>query len=330
MHCLMIILGSLVGSSAMAMEQDQAAAERNEIEIVLRVSRELVEQLTDQEIGSTVPIEREMEGMKVRGEGSARGRTRLEFQPGKGRARFAIGVDGIVTAQFTADAGPITAHARSRGPFTSRIEFQFDEQGFSAGAPSTSPQTCTRFPHICSKRKRIIGRVVRCIGRRVISRKMPDINRAVDEASSEIINDEFRDSANQMLGELNQAAPYADTITSYFPEAKDEIIHLTTTETYLIAGTGKPEAQFPEFLIDSVSEKDASAQIELWIRTRPVEAMFIEMLDDWNVAHDLLKEYLPEDEAKAVAEDLSVKTRNGWTVIQLGRTGDRDDSNGNQ
>ena len=57
---------------------------------------------------------------------------------------------------------------------------------------------------------------------------------------------------------------------------------------------------------------------ELALMLSPAAEAFLELMADWNVAHDVLRELLPEEEAKLVSEDLSLETIDGWSVLRLG------------
>ena len=99
---------------------------------------------------------------------------------------------------------------------------------------------------------------------------------------------------------------------------------LEQREESILAGAGPPGAGFPE-LPAARAGADASP-VELWLKTRPAEAILLKLLVDWNLAHDLLRSYLPEEDAQQVAEDLSVETTGGWSVIRVGVEG----QNGNR
>ena len=116
-----------------------------------------------------------------------------------------------------------------------------------------------------------------------------------------------------MIDNLNKLSPtrIETLFEKYFPETKDDILHLATQQDCLVAGIGAQTSSFPEL-------PQPQASIEIWLRTRPLEALFLEALAEWNVAHDFLREILPAEEAKLLADDLSVETVNGWSVIRIG------------
>ena len=139
----------------------------------------------------------------------------------------------------------------------------------------------------------------------------------VEEVANEILADTFDERATELLESLNEIIKELDetrfqkTVDEYFPETKSYIYHLRTAPDSILSGVGGPNANFPDL-------PPAKAHVELWLKTRPLEAAFLETLADWNVAHDLLREMLPEDEARLISEDLTLETVDGWSVLRIG------------
>ena len=140
---------------------------------------------------------------------------------------------------------------------------------------------------------------------------MSEINQAVEQVAKEILADTFDKAAAELITELNKITRFEATVAKYFPEAKSYLYRLATTPDSLLAGVGAPDAYFPIL-------PPAKAHIEVWLKTRPLEAMFLETLAEWNVAHDVLREFLPDEEAKTIADDLAVETVNGWSILRIG------------
>ena len=137
------------------------------------------------------------------------------------------------------------------------------------------------------------------------------------EAANEILADTFDEQATELLKSLNEileeleTSRFQKTVDKYFPETKSYIYHLRTAPDSILAGIGGPNAEFPKL-------PPARSHVELWLKTRPLEAAFLELMADWNIAHDVLRELLPEDEAQLVSEDLTLETVEGWSVLRLG------------
>lgn len=308
----------LIGTATICLAQNeefQAETQpvSQEIEVIFRFSRSLFESLTQQKIEMTIPIERTVEGMEVSGSVDAIGRTAIELSTSGDRAEFKISVPGTANASFHANVGPATGFASSVTHFTSQKRIVFDGSKFVQQPTCSSTSSCARIDAICPKRHGPIGKVVKKIGRCIAQKNIDNIRQAVDEAAIEILTDTFDEKANEFLDKLNELSfpELEKTVEKHFPETKSDISHLATLVDSIVVGAGPPGAQFRDL-------PPATAHVELWIKTRPLEAAFLEMLVEWNVAHDLLKDYLPDADAKQVAEDLAIETVDGWTVLRIG------------
>lgn len=178
------------------------------------------------------------------------------------------------------------------------------------------PQSKTVVDQICSRRSGLIGGVVRRIGRRMIDRSKREIDAAVEQITKEMIEGEIDHLAKELLSELNQTTKFEESVTQYFPETASWVYHLATAERFLLAGAGPRGARFPD-----LPEAEPKALVELWFRTTPLEAMMLQMLVPWKVAYELLREFLPDHEAKQIAEAVTLESKDGWSVIRVGRPG---------
>ena len=98
------------------------------------------------------------------------------------------------------------------------------------------------------------------------------------------------------------------------PLVSQRSYHLASTETSVLAGAGPQNAQLP-----TLPDEGDDTLMEIWLRTTPGEALLLNILWDWERAYDLLREFLPEEEAKTIAKKVSVIRKDGWSVIQIGK-----------
>ena len=313
-----LALTTLPISNAVRAQVPAADSSNNapEIEMILRMSKPLVDYLANGPIELTMPIDKRVDRIPVRGSAIGKANLNVEFIPSDDWAQFELVLDGTAEATFSADAGPATAHASSLSDFISRKTVSSDGEAFNQKPAQTEMKTNATIERICSKRGGWTGKVVRCVARRVLARRKSDVDEAVNEIAKGMINDEIDDTGDSVLKELNQLDLFSETIDKYFPEAKESRLHMRTTKTHLLTGLGPAQARFPDFVFES-NDKNLP-ELELWIRTRPIEEIFIKLLVDWEVVHDQLKEFLPEEEAKAIADDVKIESQEGWTVIRVG------------
>ena len=287
------------------------SATSGEIEVVVRFSKGLFESVTRQDVEMTIPLNRCVEGIPTRGTIVGKGRTHIQLATSDTYAQFTIDVPGTANASFSGDAGPATAYASAIVSFNADKKISFDGKRFYQGPTATSTQSRTRVNQICPRRSGPVGRLVKRVGWCIAGKKICEINQMVDQVAKEILVETFDDAAADVITELNQTTRFEETVDKYFPETKSHIIHLATRPDYILAGAGAPDAAFPDL-------PPPKAHIEVWLKTRPLEAAFLEMLAEWNLAHDALREFLPDDEAKEIADDVAVETIDGWSVIRVG------------
>ncbi len=301
-------------------QQPNKAAESGgtQLELVLRVSEDYLRTLTKTEVHYSFPVSRTVDGMQVTGHVEATGTTRLEILPSPTRADFVISVHGTASSQFAVHAGPATVLASSSTLFTSQKRFSFDGVDYDQHPATAETDTCTRIGRICPRHGGIIGNVVKKVGRRIANRNWSDINQEVDRTANEYVVDKFEESATELDRKLDQLSEFDETVAimqKHFPELADAQYHLAANDEFLLAGLGPPDASFPEL-------PPMQGKVELWLKTRPIEAAFLQIVVDWDLANDLLREYLPADEARKISDDITVETKNGWTVLRVGSVHD--------
>lgn len=285
-----------------------------EIEIVLRVSKAYLESLTRSEVKYSFPIQRNVDGMPVRGHVDANGTSMLEIIPSTEKADFVLSVIGKANSRFTIDAGPAKATASSVTDYTAKKVFSFDGVDYQQNPATTDTTSCTRLRSICPKHRGLIGKLVQKIGRNIAKQNWSDVNREVDTSASKYILEKFEKSAAELITKLDEMSRFDETVDillDNYPDLNDAEYRLAAQGTSLLAGLGPRSAEFRKF-------PPTKSTVELWLKTRPAEAAFLQIVIEWDLAHDLLREYLPEAEAKKFAEDLTVEVEDGWTVLRLG------------
>ena len=314
-----VVLLGILATSSRADELSSVptkGTEKAEIKIVLRISKELFDDLTQDVVEMSLPIKECVEGMPLTGQASGEGRTSVEMQTSDESAEFLITMKGTGTASLRADVGPVIARLTSRAQFTSQKKFRFDGIQFHADETSTSSQNKTTIDRICAKRRGPVGRLIEHVGRRMADKATSEINSVAQEFSEDMLSQAFDELGVELLTELNQTTKFEETVKKYFPETETWKYHLATRPHYLLAGAGPPGASFSESL--SGSDEQLEALMEMWLPLTPGQAALLELVGELDVAYDFLREFLPEEDAKGMAEDVKLIRRGDWSVIQFG------------
>jgi hypothetical protein len=294
-----------------------SATEKQEVAIVIRVSKELLVDLTRQDIEMTIPIQRSVEGMSVTGSASGKGVTSIELlSPSDENADFVISVPGTAVGRLRSDVGLAIVRLTSRAQFTAQKRVHFDGINFRADAAVTTSRNCTTVDRVCAKRQGPLGKVVEHVGRHIADRAIADVNQLAEEITADILAKTFDETAEELIEELNRVSGLDEVVLKYFPETRSWTSRLAARHDFLIAGFGPPAASLPKFLLDP--HNPPQALMELWMRLTPGQAAMLQLIGELDVAYDLLREELPEEEAKSLYDDVKVERHGEWSVIKVG------------
>lgn len=292
--------------------------ETPDIPLLLVISKDTIDALTRDQVEMSVPIDRQVDESRVTGLAEGQGVIRIVLTPSDDTAEFTVLATGDVQASFRATMGPVTGVASTRAEFHSAKRVRFDGTEFSSAPATTSSCNRTSIDQICSKRGGVVGKVVRNIASRVIMRYKQDVDASVQQVTQDMISASFDDAGEDLVGRLNSLAEFDDTVVKFFPDSENWQFQLATTADFLFAGYGPTGAKVPAAFMRRTPEERAS--LEVWVRTTRVEAALLKVVvEEWDLAHDLLRNLLPEDEANALLEDVRVTSEEGWSVIEVGK-----------
>ena len=71
--------------------------------------------------------------------------------------------------------------------------------------------------------------------------------------------------------------------------------------------------------LPEVAKRPKNAGMELWLRVSPEEARFIQLLAEWNKAHDLLGKLVPESDPTitALIKDATDTVAEPWLIVSI-------------
>lgn len=289
---------------------------RDSMAVVVRVSKEMFEDLTRHSIDMTVPVNRRVEQYTITGEANGKGVTDIELIESDEHAQCVISVTGTVVGRLRSDVGPAIARMTTRAKFRTEKTVRFDGDDFLGLPTDTTARNCSNIDSVCAKKRGPIGRIVEVIGTKIAKKSLPEVNLAAQNATTEILSDTMEKAVAELIAELNVDMQIGPLVDKYFPETAEWKPRLATRSNYMQAGFGPPASEFPKHL--SPSDDEISALAEIWVRLTPGQAMLVNLMSDLDVGYDLLREYMPDEEARALADDIKIDRREEWTVISYG------------
>ena len=307
----------LLGVSSNAHAQAGAAKKPAETPIVLRISKQLIEELTDDEIEVELPVVDRVGNIPIRGTVKTRSMVTVDIQTSKKTANCVLTADGKAHAFLTANAGPVTAHGQAWIPYRLETRITFDGVKFRAHPVKATLEVASRIDEICTRRNGPVARCVRRIAGRMIGNSKSELDAYLYRRAKSKFEVELAEVAKELVDELNATNRLDEMIAEHFPESKSWNYHVSSTDKIILAAVGPKDAMIPKLRTDADGSMKAS--MDLWVRTTWEERLVINAALVWNSTHNLLKEVLPDDVAESLAKDVKLTTEGNWFVVRIGR-----------
>jgi hypothetical protein len=287
-----------------------------DVDVVLRVSRKLVNDLTTQKVQRTTPISLCVLDTPMTGQARTEATSSILFDVQPEVSAFVVQLRGSSVSETVVDRPPIQVFGSGRIDFTLRKRVTFDGLKFRSKPSTIAACFSSRIDGIATP-PGLFGLLVEFIATPKIRREEPIYAQAGFEDGKTQLIAAFDEEVDKTLDDLNQVSPLEKTVNTLFPETKDWIYYPRTTPTHLLIGIGPPQRGIPEL---PITEKN-DAPIEVWIRSKPETQGMIFVLKLWKDANKSLEEMLPARLGKSLplGEGFKTLTVKGWFVIQIGK-----------
>ena len=305
------------GMASIAVAQDGAAPQRVETPIVLRISKQLVVELTDKEIEFDLPVAESFGSIPIHGTVKTRSKVDVTLQTSDKTATCVLSAAGQAHAFLTASKGPVTAHSQAWIPYRLETRVTFDGIKFKAHPITARLAVTSKIDQVCTRRNGPLARCVRRIGARMIADAKPQLDEYLYDRARHKCEVELAAVARELVDELNSTNQLDEMIVEHFPEAKSWNYHVSSTDKIILAAVGPKDAVIPNLRTQKDGTMEAS--MDLWVRTSWEESLVIDAALLWNSTHELLKKVLPADIAKSLAEHVTLATEGNWFVVTAGR-----------
>ena len=122
----LVCLACFVSEYAAPGAGSKALAE-DKFQVFLLMSKDVFEDLLQEKVQATVPIQECVDGIPVSGSGSGERQITVQLLDSYDHADFIVTVNGTASASVRADVGPAIAFGSSRARFTTSKRIRFDE-----------------------------------------------------------------------------------------------------------------------------------------------------------------------------------------------------------
>jgi hypothetical protein len=308
----------LLGLPALAFEQPGMTDKTGlvEVNVVLRVSRKLVHEVTTNKIQRTTPIHVCVRDGPLDAVAFTEATSSVVFDSPPDVPAFTILVRGTTTFRWVLSRPPIEVCGSGSLEFTMRKRVTFEGEEFRSQPSAIDARLGTSVDGIATP-PGLIGCIVERMATREIRRHHPTFAQTAFKYGKAELIAAFDEEVEWRLAKLNQASPLEQTVHTLLPETKDWIAYPIVTPTHLLIGAGRPKRRLPELPITDQTD----APLELWIRNQPETQALIAVLKLWRGANKQLGELLPGELGKKLklGEGFKTLTVKDWLVIQLGR-----------
>jgi len=313
---LTAVLG-INGTAPNVLAEEAAAKKSIATPIVLRISKRLVEQMTDEEIEFSLPVTERFGDMPIDGTVTTRSKVNVTLLTSNKTATCLLTASGKAHATLTASKGPVTAYGQAWIPYRLKTQVTFDGVKFKAHPVVARLEVSSQIDEISTCRNGPLAMCVRRIAARTIDKAKPELDAHLYNRAKHKFEVELAAVARELVDELNSTNRLDEMIAKHFPESKSWVYHVSSTDEIILAAVGPKNATIPPFRTRPNGTMKAS--MDLWVQTSWEETLVINASLLWNSTHDLLKEVLPADIARSLAQHVTITTEGNWFVVTIGR-----------
>jgi hypothetical protein len=310
-----VCLSALLASPAHGQEPVKQA----EIKVVVRVSRQLIEEaVARKEVVTAVPYCATVLGFATEGVIEGRGTLSVDMTSVEGDGVFVINSQGSAHAYVRGIRGPLVATGSAWGPFTSRTVVRFDGRRFTPVETTPWVEVHGQLDRVEGRRGgpvgRVAGRFVRPLGQRLVPRAERD---AVPIGAHSLAG-YATELGDEIAARLNRSTAVERSLARLYPETADWGFQLSTSPLAIQAAYGPRDSAVP--VLPDNPGRPADTRLEFWLRTTTKEAEALEQLTKRPLAKQLVQRYLEATlpELAAVTEERTVTSVGQWVVISVG------------
>jgi hypothetical protein len=247
---------------------ETAPSAPEETRVVLRISREFLQELIGQEFDRDEPIHTTSSGASVEGSAHVGGTINVKLEPQEAESVFDLLVDGKVAAQMVATRRPVCVSLHGDADFHAcrRVALDRDTLSFSAGPVGVTACYHSELDRIDSFHAGLTGALIRRVARPVVVRSLPDGDRSARDELQQEVAKSLQEESDKPLPALNRVAQLARHGEQLLHDVDSPLAQLeyyrAATADALLLSVGAKQQRIPAL---SISE-DLKAPVELWIR----------------------------------------------------------------
>ncbi|MDF1742529.1 MAG: hypothetical protein P1V19_02475 [Gimesia sp.] len=285
--------------------------------IILRVSKSLIDEFTDDVIEAEIPFQARILNGNVTGTAKGRATTSIEMQPGKEEAAFIITAKGEASGCFQGTRGKTRVDGTVTATFVVKKRVLFDGMHYFNGNTSSEVSLTTSVSQVESQRILPFRVLTQPVAKTGVKLLQSEAEQQAIPYAIQYLEEFVNAEADAIIAELNQTIPLERSLHKLFPETKDWIYQLSTAEKYLQAYYGPKDAPVPT--PPAVPGRPKNPEMELWIQANSKDAKFIQLMARLNQSHNLLKKLIPDADPliASLIKNARVTFSAPWLIISI-------------
>jgi hypothetical protein len=342
---LLLLFGAFLVSAAV----EAPPTPPEETRVVLRISRDFLQELIGQEFDRDEPIDTTSSGTQVNGSAHVSGTVNVKLKPTETESDFNLLVDGQATTQMVATRRPVCVSLHGAAEFHAcrQIVLDRDALSFTAGPVEITACYHSELDRIDSFRGGLTGALVRRLAKPIVVRSLPEGDRTARDQIRDEVAKNLQEETDKPLPALNQVAQLVRHGEQLLKDTDSPLTELeyyrAATSEALLLSVGHKGRRIPAL---SASE-ELKAPVELWIRADLVleekdainfllkgEKLRKAVESHWKAIKPLVERDLPRRAAKLAdlfdgEENIKIRTRSDpslnvppthrrWLIIMFG------------
>ncbi len=283
--------------------------------LVIRMSRELFEDLLSDSVDQMIPVETQIESTLISGEARLQGKAGVQLKANEQIAAFYVVVEGSADSSTTSQRGPALVYATANTRFSARTRIDFDGKQFTANETVVEAEADTQIQGFGSTQRGIADRLIRRVAARRAPCESPRIQAIALEQLKGDIADEVDTIVADLLVKLNRTTPFEESVVQIYPQTREWVYRMSTTDQFLQTSAGPEGGTTPK--LPEKEGQGLETPIEVWMHESIADKLQ-PIVAGWDDAHKLLGDVLGADLRGDYDARPSRQQVDGWTVLSIG------------
>lgn len=288
--------------------------------LVVRFPESVIDQLTSDEIREEFEIRESAADLQVTGTAQATGRVTIRIrqhaeQNRRDDAMVHVRVRGEADNELIGHHPAAKIVGEGRGTFDATQRVHFDGLRFATDGPASVTATHeTEIIDITPVTSSPLQGAVRLLASRRARSALPELNQLAAARIEELVGARVDALVGEAVAELNRLNMFDETVARLHPDSDDWRIDVASRDGFVQAALVPEGAGAPELPAGKPSA------LEFWMRLTRTQRAGVNLLSRWRRSHDLFRQFVPDDVAQQMPEEIRIAQVEGWTRVRLGPT----------